>query len=115
MIVEIANVKTLKMRPGKTYVYCGRGRAPEGMENAGLGNPFPLKPGESRGATIERYTAYLDEALKHPTRELWKLNELVARIQRGEKLVLVCWCSPLACHTNVIADRIERIARSVAG
>jgi hypothetical protein len=57
------------------------------------GNPFVLEQEGTRAEVIEKYRQYI---LSSP--ELLKcLPEL-----RGK--VLGCWCSPKACHGDVLAD-----------
>jgi len=78
-------------------VYIGRrGRGQDGY----FGNPFPLRPGQSRGATIEKYKRYFYDRLERDP-------EFKARVQglRGKKLA--CFCAPSACHGNVIAEYLD--------
>ena len=59
-----------------------------------FGNPFVIGRDGDRGAVIRKYRAWL---LAQPA--------LVERVRRelGGK-VLGCWCVPLPCHGDVLAD-----------
>lgn len=57
------------------------------------GNPFIIGRDGSRDEVIEKYREWL---LRHP-RLVFALREL-----RGKKLG--CWCSPLPCHGDVLAE-----------
>lgn len=60
----------------------------------------PARPGGRRGSAIEKYRTYfyerlsLDEAFKS---EVWKL--------KGKRLG--CFCKPLPCHGDIIAEYLE--------
>lgn len=58
------------------------------------GNPFVLGRDGSRDEVIKKYRAWLAE---HP-----KLIEEARRVLRGK--VLACWCSPLPCHADILAE-----------
>lgn len=77
-------------------VYIGRDMGYYGLKDIGWGNPFKLKAGEPRGATIERYRKYI-----LGNRELLnRLPELA-----GKKLA--CWCKPAPCHGDILADLVN--------
>lgn len=71
-----------------------------GLRDVGFSNPFSHKANSSaeirvatRQEAIERYEAWV---LTQP--------ELLERIRRELKgKILGCWCSPLACHGEVLA------------
>lgn len=92
---------------GFTPIYVGRRtsyRPALGEDFSVLGNPYAVGKGWSREAAIEAYGADLAEAMSGPTdagEAVWVLAE---RVRAGEKLALICWCSPLACH----ADQVKR-------
>lgn len=81
-------------------VYIGRDNPMLGLRDVGFSNPFSHKANSSaeirvatRQEAIERY-------------ETWVLTqpELLERIRRELKgKILGCWCSPLACHGEVLA------------
>jgi hypothetical protein len=66
------------------------------------GNPFPLMPGESRDAAIEKYRAWLVA----PEQEALRAS---ARVELRGK-VLGCWCAPKRCHGDVLAEIAESVS-----
>jgi hypothetical protein len=57
------------------------------------GNPFVIGPDGDRSEVIAKYRVYL---LASP--------ELVAALPELRGKVLGCWCKPLACHGDVLAE-----------
>lgn len=100
-----------------------------------LGNPFELDKSKvsSRSQVIEGFRRYLylvDTKKKEPTEaadivsislglvisKTWarprrvELMQLLGRIRvlsKKEPTVLLCWCFPLPCHCDVIANYVE--------
>lgn len=66
------------------------------------GNPFRIGKGADRAAVIARYRVWL---LAQP--------ELLARLPELRGKVLGCWCAPLPCHGDVLAELAD--ALPVAG
>ena len=80
-----------------------------------LGNPFSWKEGTlakyhvaSRQASIDAYLPWLREQYKTNKAVHDELNRLVEIAKAGD-LVLVCWCSPLPCHGDVLKSVIDKI------
>jgi hypothetical protein len=82
-----------------------------------LGNPFThngvrtsiaklsLK---TREEAIEAYEKYFDK-MYGVDEELTKaFDEIYEHYKNGEDVYLQCFCKPLACHGDVIADRLQR-------
>lgn len=59
-----------------------------------FGNPFVLGVHGSRDQVIEKYRGWL---MGQP-----RLVEAAKRELRGKRLV--CWCAPLRCHADVLAE-----------
>ena len=76
-------------------VYVGRAMNRGGWQLAAspLANPFRPGPDGSREAITARYREYL---LGRP--------ELLAQIPELRGKRLGCWCAPLPCHADVIAE-----------
>lgn len=104
--ITISNVKTDRILPGHTAVYCGRGRTPQGMEGAGLGNPFVVGQGYAQEEAAAAYLPHLRRLYHARGAEYHKLMELARRVQAGERLQLFCWCAPNPCHAEHIRDAI---------
>lgn len=79
-------------------VYIGRGRCPNTGRPGKWGNPFSEKL-HGRAKCIEMYEDWLDGKInigqQPPTKEA------IRRELKNE--VLGCWCSPKACHGDVLA------------
>lgn len=78
-----------------------------------LGNPYHIGRCGSRRDVIAIYAVWLDEQLRRmtPAREMFKM--LLLDYMRTGELKLICYCAPLACHADVIADRIRQICERV--
>lgn len=77
-----------------------------------LGNPFKIVECGGREKVIAAYRKWLRVALMNPDRDMYKkVNEEFARLElklfEEGHLTLLCWCSPLPCHGDVIADFLE--------
>ena len=83
----------------KYDVYIGRaGKGQDGY----FGNPFPLKPGEPRGATIERYKEYFDNRIANDP-------AFKARVLELKGKTLGCFCKPNSCHGDIIAEYLNNL------
>jgi hypothetical protein len=65
------------------------------------GNPFRIGPDGDRAAVIEKYRAWI---VGRP--------DLMAALPELRGKRLGCWCAPMACHGDVLADLVERLALS---
>lgn len=70
-----------------------------------IGNPFPRKPGEPRGATLVRYRRWLWAQLQSDTPARRAMERLLAHARERE-LTLVCSCAPAPCHAEIIRDAL---------
>lgn len=92
--------------------YCGRSK-----DGNPLGNPYThngVKTNlaklslKTREEAIEAFGKYFD--LMYGTdEELTKaFNEIYEHYKKGEDIYLQCFCKPLPCHCDIIADRLQR-------
>ena len=82
-----------------------------------LGNPFTYNGVrtsiaklslKTREEAIEAYEKYFDK-MYGVDEELTKaFDEIYKHYKNGEDVYLQCFCKPLACHGDVIADRLQR-------
>jgi hypothetical protein len=80
-------------------VYCGRaGKGQDGY----FGNPFVLKKGEPRGATLLKYKEYFYKRLETDPEFKRRIHEL-----KGKRLG--CFCKPNDCHLDIIVDYLNTI------
>lgn len=100
------------------YVYCGRHKNKDTkMNDNPLGNPYTHDGKRSNLATltfktreeaIDAFEKYFDAAYG-VDKELTKAFDIVyAHYKNGENIYLGCFCKPLPCHCDIIADRLQR-------
>ncbi len=86
------------------YVYIGR--AGKGVEGY-FGNPFPMVPGQStREESIDAFRVHFNERMESDP-------EFKARVLALQGKKLVCFCKPLACHGDVIAEHLNSLIKPV--
>lgn len=105
--VQVMSVKEWeRIDQGKRYrmqmVYVGRPSV--------LGNPFRVGEHGTREEVIALYRTWLREQWKQGTLVRTELLRLATLASAGP-LTLVCHCSPLACHADVIADAVRKLVR----
>lgn len=86
---------------GDVGAYVGRPTA--------LGNPFHVMD-SGRNKAIAQYREWLRGKVDaHDPVVCDALERLRIRAVRDKKLMLVCWCAPMPCHANVVADELARV------
>ena len=86
-----------------------------------LGNPFTHKElgktkaifrVRNREEAIERYSDYFDQQYAHNKEFKALVDEIFEKYKSGEEIYLECYCAPLPCHGDVIAEKLrERVLR----
>lgn len=72
-----------------------------------LGNPFIIGRDGTRDEVIAKYRSWLWYKTSIDCKARDELNRLTDLYEEnGNKLDLVCWCAPKACHGDVIAQAI---------
>ena len=92
MSVTVVNKRTFR----GSGIYIGRGSV--------FWNPFPVSMG--RAQCITAYKERFYRLLAQDDDFSLAMRALLER-SRTEKLFLVCFCAPLACHGDVIKEWIE--------
>lgn len=97
--VEIIKVESGRARRRAAHnsdVYIGRENRTYGLPASKWGNPFRLERESDRPIVLARY-------------RIWLLGEkeLLAALPELRGKRLACWCSPLACHGDVLAELAE--------
>jgi len=82
------------------------GRAGRGW-NGYFGNPFRRKPGERKGATLERFEAYF----LHRVETDPEFNSRVLGLA-GKRLGCPGWCRPGQCHAGIIAAWVNEATKT---
>ena len=62
-----------------------------------FGNPFKIGEHGSRDEVIERYKRYFLKRIKYD-------SDFRKAVKKLKGKVLLCWCRPLPCHGDVIAE-----------
>lgn len=91
----MTKVVNLRFAPYDVYI----GRAGKGKDGY-FGNPIKLKPGESRGSTIEKYKIYFYNRIQTDEEFKKKVLELQGK-------TLGCFCKPNSCHGDVIKEYLD--------
>lgn len=65
-----------------------------------FGNPFPLKSEADRENAIRQYRDWIATQ-----------PELMAKLSELRGKTLGCWCSPKACHGDVLAEMADATGR----
>ena len=106
--ITIVNLRTFK----GSYQYIGRKM--KDLSGSPLGNPFKVKPygpHERNESVFNLYRRHLWASLKNTESEIFKeLVRLLDLTKRGP-VNLACWCSPEACHGEVIRNAIHYLAK----
>lgn len=98
--------------------YCGRHRNKETKRNDNpLGNPFSYNgvktsltnlSFKTREEAIDAFGKYFD-MMYGKDEELTKaFDEIYEQYKNGKDIYLQCFCKPLPCHCDIIADRLQR-------
>lgn len=74
-----------------------------------LGNPFPITPHRDRNAAVAAFRAHLDVLMREDTPERREVLRLAAMHYDGKNIGLLCCCSPLVCHADVIKEVILNV------
>lgn len=72
-----------------------------------LGNPFAIGRHGTRDEVIAKYRTWLWQSMSHGSPELQEIDRLAEKLITDGGLTLVCWCAPLKCHGDIIADAIH--------
>lgn len=99
--IEVVNKHKLSEAEQRECIYVGRGSP--------LGNPFKVKPWGpyERGETLNLYRDWLLNELPTNQRVKNALNDIWWRVKQGERVRLMCFCKPAACHGDVIAELVR--------
>lgn len=96
--IIVANVKS-----GAAGEYIGR--VMRGRQGSVLGNPFKINKESARSEAIENYAQWMRDRFNDANSvQLIEMARLERILKRDGRLVLLCWCAPLPCHGQVIAE-----------
>ena len=86
-----------KHEPGAIYI--GRGSP--------LGNPFIIGRDGDRDEVIAKYQHWFDDHVAAQDEVVMHELRRIYRIAREQDVVLGCFCSPQACHGDVIKSFLD--------
>lgn len=66
-----------------------------------FGNPFRIHGSCTREISIEKFRKYFEERIESSPKFKVAVLKLTGK-------TLLCWCHPLPCHGNVIADWLNK-------
>lgn len=107
IIVYNKTSEDYSMLPNNFYV--GRGSI--------LGNPYTHKPLQgtmaiyhvrNRDEAIERYSGYFDLMYEKDSNFKKAVDEIYEKYKTGEDVYLGCYCHPLSCHADIIAQKLQK-------
>ena len=82
--------------------------------NPVLGNPFHLENWKNEAARMQVLRMHQQEILEPDILyggPIYKeMERLAARVRNGERIALACWCKPLPCHLDAVADGVMAMA-----
>lgn len=92
---RVANIRDLPTgwQQDPRYVYIGRANRSRGLRGSPLANPFKIGEDGDRAEVVALYRLMLNVR-----------PDLQALIPALAGKLLVCWCAPLPCHGDVLAD-----------
>lgn len=74
-----------------------------------LGNPFRITKSRSRRTAISMYAEYITDAIMneghasvHHEEIISELNHIFKILIDNQKINLICYCTPLECHGDII-------------
>lgn len=74
-----------------------------------LGNPFNMSSEDEREISVRKYYHYLREEFKKKEEVYQELIKIVEKLKSGKDIYLVCYCAPMLCHGDVIANAVMGI------
>ena len=77
------------------YVYIGR-KTRSGLPESKWHNPFRMKTEAERGRVIDQFRQYITNQ-----------HTLLADLPELSGKILVCYCSPKACHGHVLVELLQ--------
>ncbi len=83
--------------------------------NPVLGNRHVLHDKDDPAERLSVITAYrrdLEQDMARHGRMFRALTDLAERVVAGEAVCLACWCAPLPCHGDVIAEKVRRLVEN---
>ena len=111
-MIEIVNGKQDGF-VGENKIYIGRANKSLRLELSPLTNPYQIGVDGNRAEVIALYRKWLWNRIvisqDNPNDTYKELLSIAQRVKKGEKIKLSCYCKPLECHGDVVANCINWI------
>ena len=62
----------------------------------------------TREESIERYSGYYDLMYGNNKEFTALIDEIYEKYKNGEDIYLECYCKPLSCHGDIIAEKLQK-------
>lgn len=83
------------------------GRRCTGWAESPLCNPTKLARESQRTEAIAQYRRYLWQKIEKDDYSIYTaITRIADMVRRGESVQLGCWCSPRACHGDVVKEAV---------
>lgn len=111
-MIYIYNTNFEDHTSSKNNFYCGRSR-----DGNPLGNPYTHNGKRTnlakltvptREMAIKAYEMYFDAMYGKDEAFTSAFDKIYEQYKKGEDVYLQCFCKPLPCHCDIIADRLQR-------
>lgn len=113
------SVRVVSMRKGQLDYGPAKGETVLRIDrvNKVLGNPHRMHYANNEQERTRVINAYvqdseLDWRVGGPRRAA--IEALAARVAAGERIALACWCTPLRCHGDWLAQRVRACAMTLS-
>lgn len=117
-MIHIYNIHNEDHSSEECCYYCGRHRNKDTKRNDNpLGNPFTYNgvktsianlSFKTREEAIEAFGEYFDKAYGVDGELTAAFDKIYEHYKNGKEIWLGCFCKPLPCHCDIIADRLQR-------
>jgi hypothetical protein len=110
--INVINITKEDKSSSPHYYYIGRSK-----EGNVLGNPFTFNGKhtslaklsfKTREEAIKAYEKYFDFMYGNDETFTKMIDTIYEDYKAGNEVYLGCFCSPLPCHGNVIADKLQK-------
>jgi hypothetical protein len=117
-MIHVYNIHNEDHSNEECCYYCGRHRNKYTNRNDNpLGNPFThngVKTSianlsfKTREEAIAAFGEYFDKAYGVDEELTTAFDKIYENYKNGKEIWLGCFCKPLSCHCDIIADRLQR-------
>jgi ribA/ribD-fused uncharacterized protein len=107
-------IRVVSKRKGGDAAATGETVVDGDRNNPVLGNPFHLDNWKNESARMQVLTMHQREILEPDILfggPIYKeIGRLAGRVSNGERIALACWCKPMPCHLDAVAEAVQAMA-----